>query len=79
MRALDDAWETLEGTLPTAELRPFRALRAFATTRRRPLEAVAADPGVVAALAEVRPGELAWLGSEWPEVRAFLEATAPRR
>jgi hypothetical protein len=59
--------------------RPFRALRAFATTRRRPLESVVADPGVVTAFAEVRPGELAWLGAEWPEVRAFVDAAAPRR
>lgn len=78
LSALDESWETIEGTLPVPELRPFRALRAFAKTRHRPKETFATDPGVVEAFAEVRPGELDWLGAEWPELREFLDTVAPR-
>jgi hypothetical protein len=76
LESLAAAWETLEGTLPTAELRPFRVLRAFATARRRPPETLAADPSVRGAFEGVRPRELSWLGVDWPEMHAFLDDAA---
>ena len=74
LEALAAAWERLEGTLPVTEMRPFVALRAFATMHEKPGEPVTAEPSVRAALQGVRPGELAWLAAEWPEMRAFLDA-----
>jgi hypothetical protein len=70
-RDLAAAWEALEGTLVASELRPFRVLRAFATARG---DAAALCAAARAALTESRPGELDWMGKEWPELRAFLEA-----
>jgi hypothetical protein len=72
LRDLDAAWSDLEGALVAAELRPFRALRAFAAARGDLARAGAA--GVATPSADARPGELAWMGVEWPEMRAFLEA-----
>ena len=62
VRALDANWATLESTMVATELRPFRALRAFAVAgggipAQNP-EALGACTG----FADARPGELAWLG-----------------
>jgi len=75
-QVLDAAWEDLDRTLVGVELRPFRALRAFAAARGGGPSPRASSATAVAALAEARPGELAWLGAEWPEMRAFLEGAA---
>jgi hypothetical protein len=56
-------------------MRPFRVLRAFATNGGDARAASAsARAAASAAMAEAHPGELTWLGAEWPEMRTFLEA-----
>ena len=75
VRALDANWATLESTMVATELRPLRALRAFAVAgggipAQNP-EALGACTGV----ADARPGELAWLGVAWPEMQEFLGAS----
>jgi hypothetical protein len=70
--AVDAVWTELEGAVVAAEMRPLRAVRAFAETCIRP----GATPA--APLGEARPGELAWLGVEWPEMRTFLDARPAR-
>jgi hypothetical protein len=72
-RDLQTAWADLEGTLVAAELRPFQILRAFAAARGAPSPTSGANHDAPPALPEVRPGELAWLGADWPEMRAFLD------
>jgi hypothetical protein len=72
VRSLDADWATLEGSMVATELRPFRALRAFAVAgggipAQNP-EALGACTG----FADARPGELAWLGVAWPEMQDFL-------
>jgi hypothetical protein len=74
-RDLAAAWDGLEGTLVAFEMRPFRVLRAFATNGGDARAASAsARAAASAAMAEAHPGELSWLGAEWPEMRTFLEA-----
>ena len=75
VQALDANWPTLESTMIATELRPFRALRAFAAAgggipAQNP-EALGACTG----FADARPGELAWLGVAWPEMQNFLAAS----
>lgn len=73
--ALTAGWTDLEGTLVAAELRPFRMLRALAESLDENLRSTtsggAAGRGDGAWLADLRPGELTWLGAEWPEMHAF--------
>jgi hypothetical protein len=76
VRELIAGWDDLEATLVGSELRPFRVLRAFATVRG---EGAALGAAATAALADARPGEVDWMGVEWPEMRAFLEAASTGR
>jgi len=70
-RALDRDWHRLEEALTVTAMRKAWLLRAWCA---------AADPtrgSVEPWLTMVRAGrkgELAWLGAEWPELRAFLDA-----
>jgi hypothetical protein len=71
------AWDSLEGALVAFEMRPFRALRAFAVNGGDACAASASAPRAAsAALMDAHPGELTWLGAEWPQMRTFLEAAA---
>jgi hypothetical protein len=79
LTAFEATWRDSEKTFTASELRPGRVLRAFATTRRRPLENLVSDPQVTAAFADAQPGELDWMGAEWPEMREFIEALGPKR
>lgn len=79
-RDLTAAWNGLEGTLVAFEMRPFRVLRAFAANGGDARAASASAHGdASAALVDAHPGELTWLGAEWPEMRAFLKAGDARR
>jgi hypothetical protein len=70
VRDLDEKWTRLDHSLAGELLRPLRAVRALA------LEAAGGDArtleGQLAVLAEGRPGDLVWMGAEWPEMRDFL-------
>jgi hypothetical protein len=79
VRALDANWATLESTMVATELRPFRALRAFAVAGGGIPAQNPEAPGACTGFADARPGELDWLGVAWPEMQEFLGASATRR
>jgi hypothetical protein len=66
----DDTLRAAEGTLMLAHIRALRLLSAFTRARGDAVyRESAAELGV-----DVRPGELDFLSTEWPELRAFMDA-----
>lgn len=71
-RTLDAQWTQLEATHTAHWMRFVRCLRAFAEAQRTSARDDSAVERWLAALRPHRPGELAWLGARWPELKTFL-------
>ena len=70
-RALDRDWKRLEEALAVSSMRRAWLLRAYLASGDGARGSV--EPWLTLARGG-RKGELAWLGAEWPELRAFLDA-----
>ncbi|HEX6836507.1 MAG TPA: hypothetical protein VF334_08030 [Polyangia bacterium] len=70
-RALDRDWHRLEEALTVASMRKAWLVRAWCAAADPSRGSV--EPWLTMARAG-RKGELRWLGAEWPELRAFLDA-----
>ncbi|HXU70308.1 MAG TPA: hypothetical protein VN947_13320 [Polyangia bacterium] len=70
-RALDRDWKRLEEALAVSTMRRAWLLRAYLASGDGARGSV--EPWLTLARGG-RKGELAWLGAEWPELRAFLDA-----
>ena len=70
-RALDRDWKRLEEALAVSSMRRAWLLRAYLASGDGARGSV--EPWLTLARGG-RKGELAWLGAEWPELRAFIDA-----
>jgi hypothetical protein len=73
-RTLQSRWRELEASLTGEGIRPWRVLHGFAlASSSGPREAAQVEP-LLSPLKGGPPGEFAWLGARWPEMKSFLAA-----
>jgi hypothetical protein len=76
LRFLESAWARVEESLSVTAMRPVWLLRAFLVAQETgPRDHGTAEPWL-RMLRTARPGELAYLSSRWPELRAFMELSS---
>jgi hypothetical protein len=73
-RELERMWTEFENALTGELLRPLRAVRAYAVSQDGGLRGQGAVEMLMMPLRGGPPGELAFLGVAWPEMKAFLSA-----
>jgi hypothetical protein len=75
-RELERDWAEFESALTGEILRPLRLVRAFAVAHDGGLRGQGTVEMLVVPLRGGPPGELAFLGQSWPEMKGFLTAHA---
>jgi hypothetical protein len=76
-KQLDRDWAEMEETMKGERLRPLRLFRAFAAAQAADVRESGTITPLLAGLQGTRAEELAYLGTAWPELDAFVRTHLP--